>query len=354
MRKKNRRRGGLVTKIIQTFIRDTRVPSVREELYRLDVATTSTRGAKVRNRRQTVFLIKFAAITAMLVSATLGVRWAYVNVFYHDSEFTLSNLEISTDGALTQAQILDAAELEIGMNLMEIDLDAVKAKIEEQPLVIEAEIGRELPGLISITVKEREMIAWLSCPPHGIRARCAQRGFLIDSQGEVIGLRTLSKEFLPLPVIETWRMPHPEDGEAEVSESIDAAIELISKSQERFVEGGIKVVQVTVRSPWSIECLFSNDLDANFNRALLDDGLQNLTHILNHATKNGLQLATADLAISKNIPVTYFNPPSGATPGYRPTEEEKRIPNALRSLPINSQQPVDPQLAELRSILNQG
>lgn len=355
--RKNRRRGGLAT-IFRKLLRPGTERLERQTWTQLDVKTTSNRGEKVRFRARTSWLIRALGFVVLLVSASLGVRWAYQHAFFtsgQHGEFQLTQLDILTSGTLSEAQIAEAAELKVGMNLLELDLVEIRERLEDQPLIIKAEIRREMPGRVEISVTEREMVAWLACPPHGVRARSALRGFLIDSDANVVELTTLSKEFLPLPVVETWRMPKADD-DSEAGElttnAIAAAVDLIKKSTREFSTHGVFPAHITLNTPWSMRCRFSNDLEVTFDRSNVDRGLVDLTHILNHAATHGLQVATVDLMMQKNIPVTYFN--LSAPPRPMDPDDSPKANGTLRDLPGLPGQNEDAQVQQLRSILNRG
>ena len=135
------------------------------ELHQLDVKTDSRKARRVRRTRKAAWLIKFAAIAVMILSASASVRWVYRQIFYENSEFRLNRLQIHTDGVLTEAELATAARVELGMNLMEIDLNEVRGQLGKLPMVTNAEVVREMPDRLEIRVKERVPVAWLSCPP---------------------------------------------------------------------------------------------------------------------------------------------------------------------------------------------
>ncbi len=323
----------------------------RIELHQLDVKLNSRRGQRVRQSRRRAVIIKVSAILVTLLTVSALVRWAYQEAFYENSEFRLNRFVMTTDGVLTEADVAGAAGVELGMNLMTIDLKAVRERLAAMPMVVKVEVNRELPDLLEIRLEERVPLAWLSCPPQGVRPRNTSRGFLIDAKGEAFQCQKLLKRFLDLPVIETYHLPLPSEGARMDSLAVKEAIRLIQESNRLFAPDGLEITEVRVKNAYSLTCRYNTQMEAVFSLKEIDRGLQDLRWIVTHAHSAGQQLATVNVMPSKNIPVTFYTPPS------------------LQAVPIDSGLPrVGPRTApspesddpearmqrQLRSILNGG
>ncbi|MCB1063341.1 MAG: FtsQ-type POTRA domain-containing protein [Verrucomicrobiae bacterium] len=312
----------------------------------------SRRGQRVRQSRRRAILIKASAIILTLLTVSAMVRWAYRQAFYENSEFRLNRFVVSTDGVLTEADIADAGRVEMGMNLMTIDLKAVRERLAVLPMVVNVEVNRELPDLLEVKVEERVPLAWLSCPPQGVRPRNTTKGFLIDEHGEVFRCQKLLKRFLDLPVIETYHLPMPSEGAQMDTVVIREAIRLIQESNRMFGPDGLEVREVRVKNPYSLTCLYNTQMEAVFGLKEIDRGLQDLRWIVTHAHSAGQQLATVNVMPTKNIPVTFYTPPSMPTGPH-----ESGLPR-IGNLPSVGAPSDDDSAArmqrQLRSILNGG
>ena len=280
-----------------------------EELHQLDVKMDSRKAKRVRKVRRATWLVKVSAVVLTILSVSASVRWVYRQIFFENAEFRLNRLQIVTDVVLTDAEVAAAAQVEPGMNLMEIDLDEVREQIGSLPMVLRSEVVRELPDRLSIQVEERVPLAWLSCPPHGVRPRNSMHGFLVDASGDVFKCHKLVKRFLELPVIETMHMPKPAAGTKVESGPVRDAIELIRKSNALFEPDGLEIVELRLRNAWSLVARYNNEMEVVFGAEDSGRGLQDLRWIVSHAHAAGKELATVNLIPSKNIPVTFFNPP---------------------------------------------
>lgn len=296
-------------------------------------------------------LIKVSAILLTLLTVSALVRWAYRQAFYENSEFRLNRFVVQTDGVLSEADVANAARVELGMNLMTIDLKSVRERLAELPMVTSVEVNRELPDRLEVKIEERVPLAWLSCPPHGVRPRNTARGFLIDEHGEVFRCQKLLKRFLDLPVIETYHLPKPSEGAQMNSEEVKEAIRLVKESNRLFANDGLEVAEVRIRNAYSLTCRYNTQMEVTFGLKQLDRGLQDLRWIVTHAHSAGQQLATVNVMPSRNIPVTFYTPPSlQATP-------IESAPGSLRDLPaaVPGMDPNEARLQrQLRSILNGG
>ena len=279
------------------------------ELHQLDVKVDSRKAKRVRRSRRTTWLIKVTAVVLSILSVSASVRWVYRQIFYENSEFCLNRLQIHTDGVLTEGEVATAARVEAGMNLMEIDLNEVRERIVKLPMAVHAEVIRELPDLLEIRVKERVPIAWLSCPPHGVRPRNTAHGFLVDANGEVFRCQKLIKRFLSLPVVETMRMPKPAEGTQIEFEPVREAIRLIQESNAIFELDRLEIVEVRLRNAWSLTVHYNNQMTVVFRVGDSERGLKDLRWIVSHAHSAQKELATVNVIPSKNIPVTFFKPP---------------------------------------------
>ncbi|MCB1091901.1 MAG: FtsQ-type POTRA domain-containing protein [Verrucomicrobiae bacterium] len=310
------------------------------ELHQLDVKLNSRRGQRVRQCRRRAAVIKFTAIALTLLTVSALVRWGYRQAFYENSEFRLNRLVVQSDGVLSEADVAIAGGIEMGMNLMTIDLKDVRRRLNNLPMVVSAEVSRELPDLVEIKIEERQPLAWLSCPEQGVIPKNESRGFLIDQNGEFFRCEKLLQRYLDLPIIETYEMPMPAEGSLVQATPVKEAIRLILESDRMFGSDGLLITEVRIRNAYSLTCTYNTLMQVVFSMKDLDRGLQDLRWIVTHAHSAGQQLATVNVMPKKNIPVTFYTPPVlHASPIDADSSDLRALPTAER---------------QLRSILNGG
>ena len=250
-------------------------------------------------------LIRTLAILCLCVSIPIGAKWAYENIFYKNQEFVLRRLDISSDGLLSEAKLSEIANVSPGMNLLELDLGLIKNQIELLPQVARVNVNREMPDRLLIQVRERIGVAWLSCPPQGIRPWDMERGFLMDDQGYLFRCLNLTNEMKRLPVVEAFKMVKPNEGTRLDSAPAKNALKLIVESERLFSSDDMLVEKVRLPNEWSMECAYRNGLKVTYDVYDVPRGLEDLALILLETEKAGQTLLTVNVVAKKNIPVTF-------------------------------------------------
>ncbi len=307
---------------------------------------TTPRG---RAKRRGV-LVRTLAILCLCGSLPVLAKWGYDTVFYQNEEFVLRRLNIQTDGILSEARLAEIANVAAGMNLMELDLEAIRSQIEKLPQVEKATVTRELPDRINLIVRERMPVAWLSSPPLGIRPWDMERGYLLDAEGVLFRCLDLNDGMKSLPVVESFQVIEPVEGGRIESEGVRAGLKLILESDGRFLEQGMTVAEVRVRDEWAVEAIYQNRLAVTFGVFDYSRGLDDLALILGNAENSGRQLATVNVAAMKNIPVTFAS-------SDEPTKRGDGASPGGEGAPSGALEPVlteNEQEKHLRSILNGG
>ncbi len=304
-------------------------------------------GSTRRKTPKRGFVVKILAMSCLCISIPIAAKWGYHEVFFENEEFILKRLTIRTDGALSETGLAEVANVSSGMNLMELDLDAIRERIEKLPNVEEASVFREMPDRLNVIVRERIPIAWLSCPPQGIRPGDMERGFLMDEKGYLFRCLDLNEGLLALPVVEAFKMIEPVEGARLDTEGIDSAIELITASDAIFKGGSMPIHQIRLINEWSVECVYRSGLEVTFAMFEIDRGLKDLVTIINKTGSVGTALASVNVAMRKNIPVTFAEP-----------VDESAISAVAEPVEAEKEEPEDPRMKQrenhLRSILKGG
>ncbi|NLT72479.1 MAG: FtsQ-type POTRA domain-containing protein [Verrucomicrobiaceae bacterium] len=299
--------------------------------------------------RRRGFLIRSLAILCLCASLPVLGKWGYDTIFYQNEEFVLRRLNIQTDGVLSEARLAEIANVAAGMNLMELDLEAIRSQVETLPQVEKATVTRELPDRINLIVRERMPVAWLSSPPLGIRPWDMERGYLLDSEGILFRCLDLNDGMKSLPVIESFQVIEPVEGGRIESEGVRSGLKLILESDRRFLEQGMAIAEVRVRDEWAVEAIYQNRLEVTFGVFDYSRGLDDLALILGNAEDSGQRLATVNVAAMKNIPVTFSVSDETNTGGAASSGAESAPVEAVEpTLPENEQE------KHLRSILKGG
>ncbi|MEM7517118.1 MAG: FtsQ-type POTRA domain-containing protein, partial [Planctomycetota bacterium] len=194
----------------------------------LEADLAKPRPSPVRRRRLFASAVKWLGILCLGASLWFGGKWAHRAIFFQNEEFVLRDLDVRTDGSLSVALLTEVANVAPGMSLMKLDLDGIQDRIAKLPVVEEVVVSREMPDKLNIMVRERIPVAWLSCPPLGIRRGDMERGFLIDADGCLFRCLDATEAVLALPLVEVFKMEEPEEGTVLTTRPFEAALSLLS------------------------------------------------------------------------------------------------------------------------------
>lgn len=303
--------------------------------------------SRLQRRSGKNWAIRILAVACLAVSAPIGIKACYDAIFFENDEFVLHQLNVQTDGVLRSHQVAEVANVVVGMKLMDLDLKQIRKRIEMLPVVEEAIVSREMPDKLHVVVKERVPVAWVSCPPLGVRPGDMERGFLIDSSGISFRCLDLTNEVAQLPVIEMFSMPEPVEGEELQVEGIASALQLIASAEDSTSKVVEQIQMIRLRNEWSVQCHYRSGLQVVFSRFEISRGLEDLAIILDRMGETGATLATVNVVASENIPITF------ATPVDPERFAEKR--ELLQASTVEAvDSPFNEKEKHLRSILNGG
>ena len=116
------------------------------------------------------------SLTFFIMTAAAGFLFIFVYDFFTQSPyFAATTLEVTGNERLCREEILKAAGLYEGINVLSVELTTIRKRLENHSWIYRARVSRRLPDLIAIHVEERVPLAILDL---GER-------FLIDENGEI-------------------------------------------------------------------------------------------------------------------------------------------------------------------------
>lgn len=112
---------------------------------------------QARRRRRRLTRSILVGLVALVVLLAGTATW----LIGFSSVFATKEVTVSGTSLLTEEQVLEAAEVELGHPLATQNLSAVKERVAVLPAVRSVEVGRRFPHAVDITVTERELAyAW--------------------------------------------------------------------------------------------------------------------------------------------------------------------------------------------------
>ena len=133
-----------------------------------------------KKKRQFAFLRRLATAFYVIAGVAALLITSVLFVFVHDvitqcDYFKAKSLKIEGAQRLSQNQIIEAARVKKGMNVLDVNLAMARKRLLAQPWIADAEIRREIPGGLHIKVQEHSPLAIIDLG----------RKFLLNENGRV-------------------------------------------------------------------------------------------------------------------------------------------------------------------------
>ena len=313
--------------------RNRRLSSFRQrrQQHLLDVKVRSRKAVAHRNRRVLVVFSKIALVLALLAGIYVGGRYAAKRFFLDNPDYKLSAIDVQTDGTLQREQILSVADLREGENIFRVNLARVHDRLQELPQIDELEVVRKLPGEIDIRIVERKPIAWISSEKQIADPFASDAAFLIDARGVLMKEKKLLSEYLGLPVIVGCTGESLEPGKIVESPEAKAALDLLRLSSRSFMQTRFQIREIDLSKGYCLLVTDKNHSKVTFGFDNLDTQLQRLEQFLIYSDDAHREIATVNLLVQRNIPVTWSKPPVEV---INETINPEESPRVMKAIPV--------------------
>ena len=303
----------------------------RRQQHLLDVKVRSRKATQHRNRRVLVVVSKVVLACVACVGLYIGVGWGAERLFFENSDYQVSTIEVQTDGALQREQILKVADVREGENIFRLNLARVHDQLQQLPQVDEVQVMRKLPGEIDIHVIERKPVAWITDEKQIVDPFVSGAAFLVDARGVLMKEKKLLPEYLGLPLITGCASEPLEAGKVVESFEAKAALELLHLSTRSFMQTRFQIREIDVSKGYCLLVTDKNHTRATFGFENLEAQLQRLEQFLVYSDESKRELATVNLLVQRNIPVTFTKSPASV---INDTIDPDVVPRILRAIPV--------------------
>jgi cell division protein FtsQ len=328
--------------------RNQRVSSSRQRRrqHLLDVKVRSRTATQHRMRRVVVLVSKITLALGLCIGIYFGVREGARRLFFENADYELRTIDVQTDGTLSRDQILQIARLREGENIFSVNLAKVHDELQQLPQVDDVQVVRRLPTEIDIKVTERKPIAWITgekelSDPFNIDA-----AFLVDARGVLMKQKKLLPEYLGLPLIAGCTGELLEAGKVVESPEANAALELLRLSTRSFMQTRFQVREIDISKGYCLAVTDKNHTRVTFAFDNLEEQLQRLEQFLVYSDDTKRELATVNLLVQRNIPVTFAKP---ATEVINDTIQPEATPRIMKAIPVHATRPGESIPARPRS-----
>ncbi len=293
----------------------------------LDVKLRSAPARQARLRLITRALgAAFATLFAIYVVWRSG-EWALNRFVYENKSFAIRVIDIQSDGSIVREQLRRWAGVQLGQNLMALDLARVQRDLEMVPVIQEASIERILPHTLRIRVLEREAVAHLAVPRRSAGGGIEMALLDLDSEGYV--MQPLDPKLRSLPPSQPSEMlpvltnVYPNDvrvGRRLMTAQVQASLQLLACFEHspmvelvdlRTIDVSASQVLVVTTGQGNVITLPLTDLERQLRRWR---GIHDLGQQLNKS------IATLDLAITDSMPARWLEANAAAALAPRPAK----------------------------------
>lgn len=264
---------------------------------------------------------KGVRIAAMLLFAMALISAGKIVVqeaFLENPHFKLQHLSVTTDGILTSSQIVAATGLREEMNLLGVSLVQVREKLEALPQVKKAKVSRGYPGLLFLQVEQRQPVAWLESTDLNLALKAKGYGCLLDAEGYVIPSDGFQEEQRRLPAIQLGKLDRIVPGQKVESPSVLMALQLLKAHEKSSVGSSVRLHTIVASKAYSLTALYESNISVTFPTQDFEKQLSRLGRVFEEAGRQKWRLASVDLLVEQNVPVTLRGPTiTSRNPGHR-------------------------------------
>lgn len=147
-------------------------------------------------------------------------------VVIRSSYFNLEKVDVYGNRRLSAEEVIEAANIETGVNLLSIDLDTISERLRRHPWIRSGSLYRKFPGQLLIEIEERV--------PRGILA--SDKLYYIDENAKIF-TRALPGDPVDLPLFTGIEPDELRSNPEEVQESLRSGLkltELLDRNDSEF------------------------------------------------------------------------------------------------------------------------
>lgn len=250
-----------------------------------------------------------AVVITVLAALFALVRVVMTEAFEKNPRFSLRQVIVNTEGALTPQRIVRATGVTEGQNLLTINLREVRERIERMPEVRSAVVTRDYEGRLAIDVVQRRPVAWIECPKLRVFHMKSGSGMLLDAEGVAIPCDVILKDYLKMPVVRIEELAQIVPGAVVGSPEVLAALRLIGEFEARFDDHHDEIAAVEIPARYALNALFRDGSRATFGSDEMEAQLARYEQIRRAAREKQWEIASMNLLARTNIPVTFRKSP---------------------------------------------
>ncbi|MEM9159001.1 MAG: FtsQ-type POTRA domain-containing protein [Verrucomicrobiota bacterium] len=275
--------------------------NIDQEVKKKDMSDASRRHFRSKALRKLAFAVCGLAVAAVVVKYALFDDRAPELLSKAGRSLPVKSIEVQGDGALGFQWAMEYLELEDKeLDLLTVDIQGLKGHLEKVPQIKRADVHREYPDGLFISIHERSPIARINA----VDKQGDRIALYVDGEGTIFPGMDYDKQMTrSLPHLAGIRLKREGEGFAPI-EGIESLDKLLSEA--RTIAPHIyktwnvvsleKLPQIVVKSRRAKEIVFE---PRNYRRQLAK-----LDYIMDHQRGSlNSQMARVDLTLGAQVPV---------------------------------------------------
>ncbi|OHE74897.1 MAG: hypothetical protein A2107_00155 [Verrucomicrobia bacterium GWF2_62_7] len=266
------------------------------------------------------------ALMSLAVMLTVGLaaygsfrafQYFVHEAFTENSTYNITSIQVENDGGLTHEEIVGLSGVREGQNLYAVDLAAIRAALESNPVIRRTEIYRVLPNKLRIVVSERVAAAQFFTRARydaaTRRVLAPPMGYLVGADGVVmkpLNPFAQSKDTARLPLLSGVEPDGITLGQPLSGPQVLSGLNLIHLCESPDIAPLLDYERIDLSRKGALVMVTRYGGQITFGLDDLPGQLKRLKTILTHPSRAGQIIRTCDLSVQMNVPVTYFTPVS--------------------------------------------
>ena len=291
----------------------------RKQQHLLEVTVRADKARVMRNRRIAAMVFQGVLAVSLVVGLWLGGKELLRRFVWENPDYFLTEIRISTDGALQRDQILQAGNVRTGVNIFTVSTESIRAGIDKLPQVERAEIQKVLPNRVDINITERRPIAWVT-ESADENPTASDRAWLVDARGVMMKTKRMMEEYYSLPHISGVAVANCVPGQKINTVEFQAAIQLVRLDSDNL---RWQARNIDLTKGYCLVVTDQNHARITFGLDDIEQQMDRLFRYLDRAEADKKEIQTINLLVRKNTPVTFHHPAADDVPSPTPPPPPK-------------------------------
>lgn len=254
-----------------------------------------------------IWAVRLLALALIVILAVMFADFFKRTFLYKNPAYAIKFIDIQTDGIISKEQIRRWAGVQVGDNLIALDISRVRRDLELVPMIKTVSVEKVLPGTLRIRVSEREPIAKVLMTD-GLGNETV---YTLDDTGQVMVPLHYTQMSTPtptndnLPVIIGVGRADLRIGFRVTSPQVLAALRLIVAFERSPMSGLTSIRTVDVSYPGILQVTTDEGSVVTFSPDQFDIQLRRWRMAYDYGRQIGKALATIDLSVANYVPATW-------------------------------------------------